>query len=101
VSGGNELLDGNILVFVKRNGRQMTPVIYRYHPEIEDAGEMIFEHVHCDELQEAGEEQLIFTNFTCASLMLNAFYTVLNSKLEYAEVFFDIISNTVRPIARK
>jgi len=34
ISGGNELYDGNVQVFIRREGEERSPSLTRYHPEI-------------------------------------------------------------------
>src|SRR6266851_2695159 len=34
ISGGNELTDGNVQLYCRRRGRDVTPPIERYHPEM-------------------------------------------------------------------
>lgn len=102
ISGGNELTDGNVQVYIKRNGRSRTPPIEKFHPEIEHPEDRNPAELSCDELTRmAGSEQIIFTNLMAACLMLNAFYTIVVEKpLRYSEVYFDIERNKTLPRQR-
>ena len=101
ISGGNELFDGNVLVYVKRGGRQLTPPIYKHHPEIAFPADRRPDEMSCEELQAMGNEQLLFTNLTVAILMLNAFYGLSQAKPRYSEVYFDIRTNSFRASERR
>ncbi len=101
ISGGNELYDGNAQVFIKRAGRQLTPTIHKYHPEIAFPADKPPDQLSCDELAAMGNEQLLFTNLTVAVLMLNAFYGVSQLKAKYSEVYFDIRTNRFRAMERR
>ncbi len=71
ISGGNDYHDGNVQVFVKRNGRAMSPPITRHHPEILNPSDKRPDEIGCDE-EVAQKPQLLFANLMAASLMLNA-----------------------------
>lgn len=90
ISGGNEWSDGNVQIYVRRNGEDLTSPLTRFHPEIESATDTtgLFS---CDEITSSGEPQLLFTNFTVASHMLNTFYAVTSGELSYEELYFDIL----------
>jgi molybdopterin/thiamine biosynthesis adenylyltransferase len=102
ISGGNEIIDGNVQVYLKKNGRSRTPPIEKFHPEIENPQDRSPADLSCEQLAHlAGSEQIIFTNLTAACLMLNAFYTIVTDKpLRYSEVYFDIEQNRVLPKQR-
>jgi len=101
ISGGNEYYDGNVLVYVKKGGRQCTPPIHKFHPEIAFPEDKMPDQLSCEELALIGNEQMLFTNLTAAILMLNAFYGVLLAKAKYSEVYFDIRHNQFRAIERR
>ena len=102
ISGGNELIDGNVQVFLKRNGRSRNPPIEKFHPEIEFPKDRNPAEISCEELARMpGSEQIIFTNLMAACLMLNAFHTIVTENpLRYSEVYFDIEQNKSLPRQR-
>ena len=53
--------------------------------------------VSCEELMAAGAPQLLFAK---ASLMLNAFYALREGRLNYSEVYLDILQNASRAVSR-
>ena len=102
ISGGNEFIDGNVQVYLKRDGRSRTPLIEKFHPEIENPQDRNPADLSCEQLAYlAGSEQIIFTNLMAACLMLNAFFTITtDNPLRYSEVYFDIEQNRALPKQR-
>jgi len=100
ISGGNDFEDGNIQVYLRRGGLDLTPRLSRYHPEIARPGDRHPAELSCEELMAAGAPQLLFTNLMVASLMLNAFYALGRDLPGYCEVYLDIRQNLSRPVSR-
>jgi molybdopterin/thiamine biosynthesis adenylyltransferase len=100
ISGGNDYEDGNIQVYLRREGLDLTPRLARYHPEIARPQDRHPAELSCEELMAAGAPQLLFTNLMVASLMLNAFYTLRQAPPAYCEVYLDIRQNISRPVSR-
>jgi molybdopterin/thiamine biosynthesis adenylyltransferase len=93
ISGGNELTDGNVQIYVRKEGKNITPDLCMYHPEIANPGDKLPDEMSCEELS-VSEPQLYFTNLGVATIMCWAFYNILNNKYDVSEVYFDIISMT-------
>ncbi len=100
ISGGNDFEDGNIQVYLRRQGRDLTPRLSRYHPEIAQPQDRHPAELSCEELMAAGAPQLLFTNLMVAALMLNAFYGLSRDLPGYCEVYLDIRQNLSRPVSR-
>jgi hypothetical protein len=100
ISGGNDYEDGNVQVYVRQNGADLTPSLTRYHPEIARPADRNPAELSCEELMAAGAPQLLFANLTVAALMLNAFYAWRQGALDYSEVYLDIVRNISRPVTR-
>jgi molybdopterin/thiamine biosynthesis adenylyltransferase len=102
VSGGNEYTDGNIQVFVRRQGEDKTCRLEKYHPELASPQDKAPYEMSCEELA-ASSPQLIFANLTAATLMLNAFYALEQKQADWqkSEVYFDIVANAATPRTRK
>ncbi len=112
ISGGNELTDGDVLVYLRRDHQDTTPSFTAFHPEIENPTEKAPYEMGCEELAKAGSPQLLPTNFMAASLMLNAFWRLTMDEEKfisdrrgedafvhdtaYSEVAFDIYLNRTR-----
>jgi molybdopterin/thiamine biosynthesis adenylyltransferase len=100
ISGGNDYEDGNVQVFVRQGGQDLTPSLARYHPEIAAPQDRNPAALSCEELMAAGAPQLLFANLMVASLMLNAFYALRQGRLNYSEVYLDIVANLSRAVSR-
>ncbi len=98
ISGGNDLYDGNVQVFIRREGQEIRPSLTQYHPEIARAvGPLPGEG--CD-LQTSSAPQILVTNVAIASAMLNAVYACLQGVPAYEEVYLDILEGQMNPVAR-
>lgn len=100
ISGGNDYEDGNVQVYVRREDQDLTPSLSRYHPEIAHPQDQNPATLSCEELMAQSVPQLLFTNLLVAALMLNAFYALRQERLEYSEVYLDIVKNICRPVTR-
>ena len=102
ISGGNELKDGNVQLFVRRNNKNITPTLSERHPEVLTVEDGDRSRMSCEELAIIpGSGQIIFTNLTAACLMLALFWKLRKGKTDVFEAFFDIESIAVRPLWRK
>jgi len=99
-SGGNDLTDGNVQVYLRRGGREVTAPLTRFHPEIANPRDRSPAEMSCDELQREAAPQLLFTNLAVASAMLNAFYAWQQGALAYGEVYVDIVEARSNPVPR-
>jgi len=104
ISGGNEGVNppqergtyGNVQVAIRANGSDITVPITKYHPEITRTREKMPHEQSCGELV-ASTPQILFTNLTVASAMLNAFFAVTCERLSYQEVKLDILDARMLP----
>ena len=97
ISGGNEYHDGDVNIFWRKNGENMTlPLTNDFLPEIRDAQEMDIHGPACHELAATTQPQLVLTNNAVASTMLNVFYAYLQGKLNYDRVCIDIMTGNAR-----
>lgn len=92
ISGGNELTEGNVQIYIRKGGADVTPSLTDYHPEIQNPIDKSPDEMSCEELSKS-EPQLYFTNFMVAGHMCSAFYNI-NEKNNYkiSEVYFDLIT---------
>lgn len=98
ISGGNELYDGNVQIFIRRAGEEKCPSLTRYHPEIARAGGPL-PGEGCD-ARLPSAPQLLVTNLAVASAMLNAFNACFHDMLAYEEVYLDILAGQMNPVVR-
>jgi len=90
ISGGNELTDGNVQIYIKKGGEELTPSLTDYHPEIDNPNDKLPNEMSCEELQKS-EPQLFFTNVGVSTIMCWAYYYVKENKsVNISDVYFDI-----------
>lgn len=92
ISGGNELENGNVQIYLRKNNKDMTPSLTDYHPEIDNPVDKSPHEMSCEELSQS-EPQLLFTNSTVATLMTWALHNYSKENFEsneLSEVYFDI-----------
>ena len=100
ISGGNDLYDGNIQIYRRKDGKDLTRPLTWRHPEIESPADKNPAELSCEELAEKGEPQFLCVNFMVASLMLNALALfLLKGEIPYNEVYFDVATGNVRPVS--
>jgi len=94
ISGGNDLIDGNVQIYIRIGGVDLTPDLCSYHPEIANPDDKLPEEMSCEELAES-EPQLYFTNLGVATIMCWAFYNaIVRGQYEKSEIYFDITQMT-------
>ena len=92
ISGGNEYTDGNVQLYVREGGKDLTPDLCKYHPEIATPEDRLPTEMSCEELSQSAP-QLYFTNMGVATLMCWTFYNaVVKKSYERSEVYFDILT---------
>lgn len=100
ISGGNEYTDGNVQIYIRKDGEDLTlPIANEFHPEIEEPEDRHPGQIGCGELI-ASKPQLIFINNAIASAMLAAFYAWQAGKISYDEVYIDLLSGNNRSVKR-
>ena len=88
---------GNVQIYVRRDGVDVTPSLTEFHPEIREPQDEHPDDVSCTEML-ASVPQIVFANLTVATCMLNAFWLYLCGALHYPELVFDIAEGLMRPI---
>jgi molybdopterin/thiamine biosynthesis adenylyltransferase len=92
ISGGNEFTDGNVQLYVRRDNKDLTPDLCKYHPEIATPDDKLPTEMSCEELS-VSEPQLYFTNLGVATIMCWTFYNaIIKESYERSEIYFDILS---------
>jgi hypothetical protein len=107
-SGGNDGIEpgatgsrdrgtfGNVQVFLRRKGCDITPSLTAHHPEIALPADKLPSDLNCTEMI-ASTPQILFANLAAASAILNALWLFLCGSLHYNEVVFDIGEALMRP----
>jgi hypothetical protein len=106
ISGGNDGVGngqagtfGNVMIYERIAGQDITNPLIRYHPEIANPRDKRPDEMGCAALAQSAP-QLLFTNLAVAATMLGVFYTWLTGQSKWDEIFFDISSGRMLPIAR-
>lgn len=110
ISGGNDGVEnnntgtfGNVQIFWRKNGSNKTNAVTRFHPEIERPAD----HNPGDKKEESCAvavlriPQLAFTNLAVASAMLNTFLAWSYGKLNYEEIYLEILKAKMTQVYRK
>lgn len=96
----------NVQVYVRRAGRDLTPPLTRWHPEIAEPADRLPTEPHCTDLV-GSVPQILFTNLAAASVALNAFLLLASrgadeqtglGALHYSELGVDIAEGLMRPM---
>jgi len=104
ISGGNDGVAppaqrgtyGNVQIAIRRENRECTVPITRYHPEIGGATGKLPDEQECGEMV-ASTPQILFTNLAVASAMLNTLFAYSCGRLGHQEVQFDILEARMLP----
>jgi len=109
ISGGNDGIEhtafnrrtrgtcGNCQIYLRRGGKDLSPALTRYHPEIRKPADRNPVDKSCTELVQS-VPQILFANLAAASAMLNAFWLYCCGALHYSELAFDIADGLMRPV---
>jgi molybdopterin/thiamine biosynthesis adenylyltransferase len=92
ISGGNDYTDGNVQIYIRKDNKDITPDLCRYHPEIAKPDDKMPHEMSCQELA-MSEPQLYFANLGAATIMCWAFYNVVVKEVyDRSEIYFDILT---------
>lgn len=106
INAGNELSDGNVQLWVREQGQNLTPRLTYMHPEIIYIGEEDRSAMSCQQAaQLPGGGQLILANAQAADWMLAALHRRITGDFRktgrgegWTEIQFDAITGIVHPI---
>jgi hypothetical protein len=90
---------GNVQIFIRKDGKDFTPALTHFHPEIENPKDKLPSDLSCTDLI-ASVPQILFTNLAVASATLNAMWLYLNDKLHYSELCLDVRDGLMRPVTK-
>jgi hypothetical protein len=98
INGGNEISSGSCQIWVRANGKNMTPPLSFLHDEIHSGGSDP-SLLSCLQLAAIpGGQQLIVANMASALWMLTAVHKVLTADIRWNELQFDLIPGTVEAV---
>jgi hypothetical protein len=105
-SGGNDDVEdgssgtfGNVQVYLRAEGRNVTNPLSTFHPEIRKPGDRV-PGAGCAATAPSAP-QLLFTNAAVASALLGAFYAWRQGVLAYEEAYIDVLAGRQLPVQRK
>jgi hypothetical protein len=105
-TGGNDGVEngksgtyGSVHVYRREAERELSNPLSRFHPEVARPADRLPTAQGCA-VAMASAPQLLFTNATVAVAMLGAFYGWLSGRLDYEEVYFDILAGRMVPARR-
>lgn len=87
---------GNVQLYVRKNGQDLSPSLSAYHPEIAKPADKLPGDLNCTELV-VSKPQILFANLAVASAMLNTMLLYLSDATHYGELSFDIADALMRP----
>ena len=110
ISGGNDGIGedasgrfhqgtyGNCQVYIRRNRRDLSPSLTRYHSEIEEPNDQLPTEEDCITAA-TSVPQLLLANLAAASSILNALWLHLCGAIHYSELAFDIGMGLMKPLS--
>jgi len=87
---------GNVQIYVRRGGKDLTNSLRDFHPEIADPKDKHPGDLNCTELV-VSTPQILFSNLAVASGMLNTLLLYLSGIMPYSELGFDIAQGRMWP----
>jgi len=87
ICGGNEKVDGSVLLYVRENGQKLTPSLTDFHPEIEKPKGKNPGELSCAELAKLkGGHQIMNANATAGMVMMNMFRILVEGDPEASDL---------------
>ena len=88
---------GNVQIYIRRNGKDASPSLTKYHPEIDKPADKLPTELSCTDLVES-TPQILFANLATASAICNALMLYLSNRMHYSELCFEIADGLMRPM---
>jgi len=90
ISGGNDLMDGNVNIIQRKEGMMLTPLLTELHPEVAEPTTKNPGEMNCTELAAIeGGEQISIVNASIADIMRRTLFAMMNGGIQYYEVYVD------------
>jgi len=108
ISGGNDGMEeadgkvhrgtyGNVQIYIREKGKDRSPSLVKYHPEIGDPKDKHPDDKSCGDLM-VSVPQILFTNMQVATSILNTVLLYTSGELHYSEVAFDVADALMQPV---
>lgn len=104
ISGGNNYTDGDVIIYQRKNGKDITPPLHKLpeiaNPKDKNPGEFTDEERQGCQQEAQANPQLLFMNLDIASSMLNCYYAYEQGRLNFNRVYSDILTQARRAVRR-
>lgn len=102
ISGGNDVTDGNVIYYSRKDGEDVTKPPTSLDPAIANPTDSNpgVDREGC-EARASATPQLLFMNLAIASTMCNTFYAHEKGKADFEQVYVDIVTQRSRPVPEK
>lgn len=97
INGGNELYDGNVMIYQKKDSVNITPLFTEMHPELLDSKDKSPEEMSCQELAESSP-QIGIVNATIADIMRRNLFAIFHNGIKHYEIFVNCLTASERRI---
>lgn len=102
ISGGNDYTDGNVIVYIRKDGVDVTKSLTDIHekianPQDENPGSIVQTERSGCEQETQSSPQLLFMNLAIASSMCNCYYAWEQNRVNFHQVYLDILTHKMRP----
>lgn len=102
ISGGNDFTDGNVIVYLRKDGQDITRSPVDLHPKIanpddKNPGDLDESNRQGCQRETEANPQLLFMNLAVASTMLNCYRKCEQNDVNFHQVYIDIDSLRSRP----
>jgi len=102
ICGTGNLSNGNVLLYARLEGQDLLPPITQFHPEIANPQDRHPNEPSCMATADEGSPQLISTNVTGATVILQLVSALYKGTAVPADVFYDSVNfkqNAIGPVA--
>jgi len=93
ISGGNDVVDGSAHLYVRREGRNLTPPLSYMNPAVVNPKDLSPAEMNCEELAQE-KPQLYLANLDVAQSMLILFYSLVTTPIDKDLPFFRIFCDS-------
>lgn len=97
INGGLENTDGDVLIYIRENGKDITPDLSYRHPEIAEPSDIAPYEKSCDDVIES-EPARLPTVLAVATLMMTTFINYLSNNIDFCEIHIDTATTKMRKI---
>jgi molybdopterin/thiamine biosynthesis adenylyltransferase len=94
ISGGNDIVDGYAHVYLRKDGKDITPPLSYMNPSVAEPKDKSPAEMGCAELMES-KPQLYLANLDVAQAMLILFYSLVTTPINKGLPFFRLFSDTL------